>query len=161
MAARYGPLLRAARLLALDRSLAEDLVQAALARTFAHWRSLRDPAAAEAYTHTTMVRLAIRDRKRKWTGERPTGQLPEPPAADEYAARDTALSVRTALATLPIELRAVLVLRYYVELSEAEVAHVMNCPVGTVKSRANRALSALRDSGLLTASAEALEATNE
>jgi RNA polymerase sigma-70 factor (sigma-E family) len=161
MAARYGPLLRAARLLALDRALAEDLVQTALARTFAHWSSLREPAAAEAYTHTTMVRLAIRDRKRRWIGERPTERLPELPASDEYAARDIALSVGAALATLPIELRAVLVLRYYVQLTEAEVADVLNCPVGTVKSRANRALAVLRESGLLNASAEALEASNE
>jgi RNA polymerase sigma-70 factor (sigma-E family) len=160
VATRYAGLVRAARLVAADRSQAEDLVQAALIRTFSHWSSLRSPAAAESYTHTTLVRLALRSDRRRWRGERPTDPLPDLPTSDEYAGRDDADEVRRALAALPPEQRAVLVLRYYVQLTEAEIGWALRCPIGTVKSRANRALQAMRDGGLLDASAGTLEATD-
>jgi RNA polymerase sigma-70 factor (sigma-E family) len=162
VATRYASLVRAGRLVASDPSQAEDLVQAALIRTFTHWPSLRSPAAAESYTHTTLVRLAIRGGRRRWRAERATERLPEPNAApDEYAAHDDTDAVRRALATLPADQRAVLVLRFYVQLSEAETAAALKCPVGTVKSRASRALATLRDSGLLEASTSILEATDD
>jgi RNA polymerase sigma-70 factor (sigma-E family) len=161
MASRYGPMLRAARLLVLDQSQAEDLLQSALIRTYTHWSSLATPSAGEAYTHTTMARLALRGRRRKWTSERPTDPIPERPAPDVYRQRDDVDAVRRALASLPIEQRAVLVLRYYVQFSEPETAAALNCALGTVKSRASRALEALRSGGLLEISPQALEATND
>jgi RNA polymerase sigma-70 factor (sigma-E family) len=161
VATRYTPLVRAARLVADDPSQAEDLVQTALIRTFTHWSSLHSPVAAEAYTHTTLVRLALRAGRRRWRGERPSETLPEPSARDEYADRDDADAVRRALTRLPADQRAVLVLRYYAQLSEAEIAAALKCPVGTVKSRANRALAALRESGLLDPATSILEATDD
>jgi RNA polymerase sigma-70 factor (sigma-E family) len=162
VASRYGALVRAARLVAPDPSQAEDLVQSALIRTFTRWSSLRDPAAAQAYTHTTMVRLALRGQRRRWRGERPTAVLPEQVAGpDDYAMHDNADVVRRALATIPIEQRAVLVLRYYVQLTEVETAEALKCKVGTVKSRANRALAALREGGLLDAGTALSEATDD
>lgn len=157
MASRYAPLLRAARLLVLDNGVAEDLLQSALIKTYTHWSSLHTPAAAETYTHTTMTRLAIRGRRRKWARERPTHPLPERAGPDESARSDAAVVVRRALGQLAIDQRAVLVLRYYVQLTEAETAEALGCAIGTVKSRANRALAALRDSGLVSLSPDGME----
>ena len=157
MASRYAPLLRAARLLVLNNGVAEDLLQSALIKTYTHWSSLRTPAAAETYTHTIMTRLALRGRRRKWVAERATHPLPERPAPDESARSDAAVMVRRALFQLAVDQRAVLVLRYYVQLTEVETADALGCAVGTVKSRANRALASLRDSGLVSLSPDVLE----
>jgi RNA polymerase sigma-70 factor (sigma-E family) len=145
--ARYGNLLRYAYLLTADRGHAEDLVQDGLARTYAAWGRLAAPVAAEAYTRTTLVRLAVRARRRRWRGETPTSALPERPADETDP--DLAESVRVALATLPADQRAVLVLRYYDDRTEREIADLLDCPPGTVKSRAARGLAALREAGLL------------
>ncbi|HEY6748736.1 MAG TPA: SigE family RNA polymerase sigma factor [Mycobacteriales bacterium] len=145
--ARYGSLLRYAYLLTADRGHAEDLVQDGLARTYAAWGRLVEPAAAEAYTRTTLVRLALRARRRRWRGETPTPVLPERPGPDPDL--DLAESVRAALATLPPDQRAVLVLRYYDDRSEREIAALLDCSPGTVKSRAARGLAALREAALL------------
>ncbi|HST66417.1 MAG TPA: SigE family RNA polymerase sigma factor [Mycobacteriales bacterium] len=145
--ARYGSLLRFAYLLTADRGHAEDLVQDGLARTYGAWSRLREPAAADAYTRTTLVRLALRARRRRWRGETPTPVLPEQPA--DGGDPDLAESVRAALAALPADQRAVLVLRYYDDRTEREIAALLDCSPGTVKSRAARGLAALREAGLL------------
>jgi RNA polymerase sigma-70 factor (sigma-E family) len=156
VAARYPALVRTARLLVTDPTQAEDLTQNALLTTFVHWRSIREAHAAEAYTRTVLTRLAIKGGRRKWRGERPTADLPESLVpGDRYAGVDEADVVRRALAALPLEQRAVLVLRYYADLSEAQTAEALKCSVGTVKSRTSRALTALRASGLLEDELEA------
>lgn len=149
MAARYPGLVRSAYLLTGDRGHAEDLVQTSLLRTYRAWWRLADLANAEAYTRKVMVRLATRWRSRRWQGERPAEQLPETPAADAVAASDLATAVRVALLALPMGQRAVLVLRFYEQRTEAEIAEALGCSVGTVKSRASRGLEALRTAGLL------------
>jgi RNA polymerase sigma-70 factor (sigma-E family) len=161
VASRYAVLVRAARIVSYDPSQAEDLVQAALIRTYSHWSSLRDPVAAQSYTHTTLVRLALRGQRRRWRGERPTAKLPELAGPDAYAASDNADAVRRALAGIPANQRAVLVLRYYLEMSETEIAEVLKCPVGTVKSRTSRALAALRDGGLIDSDSPLSEVTDD
>jgi RNA polymerase sigma-70 factor (sigma-E family) len=145
--ARYGALLRYAVLLTADRGHAEDLLQDALARTYGAWGRLEAAAAADAYTRTTLVRLALRARRRRWRGETPTSVLPEQPAGG--ADPDVTESVRAALAALPPEQRAVLVLRYYDDRTERAIADQLDCSPGTVKSRAARGLAALREAGLL------------
>jgi RNA polymerase sigma-70 factor (sigma-E family) len=145
--ARYGSLLRYATLLTADRGLAEDLVQDGLARTYGAWGRLEASAAADAYTRTTLVRLALRARRRRWRGETPTSALTERPVNEGDP--DLAESVRVALAALPADQRAVLVLRYYDDRTEREIADLLDCPPGTVKSRAARGLAALRAAGLL------------
>src|SRR3954452_5389479 len=145
--ARYGSLLRYAVLLTADRGHAEDLYQDALARTYGAWGRLEAVAAADAYTRTTLVRLVLRARRRRWRGETPTSRLPERPAAG--ADPDVTESVRAALAALPAEQRAVLILRYYDDRTEREIADLLDLPPGTVKSRAARGLAALREAGLL------------
>jgi RNA polymerase sigma-70 factor (sigma-E family) len=154
VASRYARLVRAARLMGPDPNQAEDLVQSALMRTLHGWDSFSDPAVAWSYTYTTLVRLVQRSARRRWRGERPAAILPEPPAADAFRAVDDADLMRRALARLPHEQRTVIVLRYYVDLSEADTAAVLKCAVGTVKSRTNRALGALRADGLLSMTIE-------
>lgn len=143
------PLGRTAALLAGDRHLAEDLLQTALAKTYLRWHRLREPAAAEAYVRKVMVHTVIRWRRRRWHGEIPAERLPESTAPDAYGDADTRDLLRKALATLSPPQRAVLVLRYFEDLSEDEVARVLGCSKGTVKSRTFRALAALRGLDLL------------
>ncbi|MBO0870502.1 MAG: SigE family RNA polymerase sigma factor [Micromonosporaceae bacterium] len=154
VAARYPSLVRTGYLLTGDRGHAEDLVQHALAHTYLAWNRLDEVANAEAYTRTVMVRQVVRWRRR-WRSEVPTDPLPEPTGteptgADHASTVETAQAVRRALARLPAAQRAVLVLRYFDDLSEAQIAEVLGCSPGTVKSRSSRALAALRAAGLLS-----------
>jgi RNA polymerase sigma-70 factor (sigma-E family) len=153
VAARYPALARSAYLLVGDRGHAEDLVQSALIRTLTAWSRLRSPLAAESYTRTTMVRLAGRWARRRWLGEIPSDRGPD--LVDAGRDPDIGLDVHAALATLPWPQRAVLVLRYFDDLSEAETATVLRCSAGTVKSRSSRALAHLRSCGLLDLPKEA------
>lgn len=147
--ARYASMLRAAILFTGNRHTAEDLLQEALLRTFASWSRLEVLGAAESYTRTTMVRLLIRDRRRRWSGEIPTEHLPEQEIGRHDDQVASVVSVRAALRELPADQRVVLVLRYYEDLSVAEIARVLGCREGTVKSRASRAMSTLRAMGIL------------
>ncbi len=149
MARRHLALVRSAFLLTGDRGHAEDLVQAALLRTFLAWDRLDDIAKAEAYTRTVMARLAIRWARRRWRGERASATLYPSPVPDVKGGVDTTDQVLRCLASLPAAQRAVLVLRYFDQLSEVEIAARLRCSPGTVKSRASRALSTLRVTGLL------------
>ncbi len=145
--ARYAAMVRTAVLLTGSRTAGEDLLHEALIRTLATWGRVRERGAAEAYVRTTMVRLLIRDRKRGWSGEIPHDRLPEHATGEDPA---TAVTVRAALRQLPAEQRAAIVLRYYADQSETQIAEALNCAPGTVKSRISRGLQTLRESGLLT-----------
>lgn len=143
----YASLLRRAFLLVGDHSRAEDLVQTSLISIYPRWRRVKDPA---AYLRTVMVRTAIGWRSRRWSSELPTDPLPDletaPDQAEEVVLAEV---VRRALMSLTPDQRAVLVLRYLEDCSEAETARALGCSIGTVKSRASRAFAALRASGLL------------
>ena len=144
----YPDLVRRAVLLVGDHGHAEDLVQISLASVYAHWRRVREP---DAYVRTVMTRKAIGWRIRRWHSELPTDPLPEAAGgADWLAECDLSSVVRQALMALPPEQRAVVVLRYFDDCSEADIAAALQCSTGTVKSRASRALVALRTNGLLT-----------
>jgi RNA polymerase sigma-70 factor (sigma-E family) len=149
VAGRYTSLVRTAFLLTGDRGHAEDLVQVSLLRTFHAWGRLHAPESAEAYARTTMIRLASRWRSRRWTDEVASADVPDRDTPDHAEHVDEAVRVRAALQALPWSQRAVLVLRYYDDLPESEVAAILSCRVGTVKSRASRGLAALRDADLL------------
>jgi RNA polymerase sigma-70 factor (sigma-E family) len=150
MRGRYSALLRSATFLMGDRALGEDLLQTALFKTAQRWRRLHDPGAAEAYTRVIMVRQAGHARRRRWTGERPTAELPERSVSDAASTVDLADALSRELALLPYDQRAVLVLRYFEQRPEREVADLLGCSLGTVKSRASRGLEQLRARGVLT-----------
>ena len=143
--ARYPALVRLGALLTGDPGLGEDLVQTALMKTFRAWRRITPDGDAEAYTRTVMARAAWKERRRRWHGEVPTAELPEPGLDGPYDRLDQADAVHRLLAGLPAQQRVVLTLRYWAGLTETEIAQALGCSPGTVKSRASRALAALRE----------------
>jgi RNA polymerase sigma-70 factor, ECF subfamily len=141
---RGQAMLRTAYLLTGDWGAAEDLLQSALVVTWTRWGSLREPAAAEAYTRRTLARLSVRRWRRRWHGERPTEALPEAAVDGDLGRVDDRVALAAALRQLPARQRAVVVLRFFDDLSEADTAAALGVPVGTVKSTTSRALAALR-----------------
>ncbi len=144
--ARERALQRTAWLLTGDWALAEDLVQTALARAWPRWERIRRRDDPEIYVRRVMVNTWATWRRRRWRGELASAAVPDTPAAGDMAA-EVAMraAVRGALGSLTGRQRAVLVLRVYDDLSEAQVAQVLNCTVGTVKSTMSRALAKLRE----------------
>ena len=136
-------LLRSAWLLTGDWASAEDLVQVALMRAWQRWESIESDA-PEAYVRRVLLNAFLKGRRRRWANERPVAELPDQVAVDELSTSDLRQSIRAALATLPAKQRAVVVLRYFNDLSEAQTADVLGCSVGNVKSQASRALAKLR-----------------
>jgi RNA polymerase sigma-70 factor (sigma-E family) len=158
--ARGQALQRTAYLLTNDWALAEDLVQTALARAYPRWgRIVRDDP--EAYVRRIVVNTWSSWWRRRWRGEVPTQELPEHAAADVFAASDRRDALRVALERLPRRQRAIVVLRYHEDMSEAQVAHALGISVGTVKSQASRALAKLRDDAALTGYGAAVTAGGE
>jgi RNA polymerase sigma-70 factor (sigma-E family) len=138
----WAGLYRTAYLLLGDPGLAEDLVQTALAKTYAAWPSVRDVHAAPGFARTTMVNTASSwFRRRGWRNEVPTDVLPEVAVRADPSMRPAVLD---ALAALPPRQRAVVVLRFYDDLSVAETAAAMGSSEGTVKSQTFKALDTLR-----------------
>jgi RNA polymerase sigma-70 factor (sigma-E family) len=148
--ARGEALWRAAWLLTGDRAAAEDLLQATLVKAWPHFDRVSRDGSFEAYVRTALVTTYVGWRRRRWWGEVPTETLPEPPPNDG-ADVDGGLDVGRALATLSPRQRAVLVLRYYGDHTEAETARVLGCSVASVKTHHARALERLRAGDLLTA----------
>lgn len=136
-------LLHAARLLTGDHHRGEDLVQTALTRVYLKWDKIDAPL---AYARKALVTAHIDSTRRRWWGERPTETLPEVPAtqSSEIGAADERDELRRLLAGLNPKERAVIVLRYYCDLSEQDTAASLCVPVGTVKSTCSRALARLR-----------------
>jgi RNA polymerase sigma-70 factor, ECF subfamily len=144
VAARSSALQRTAYLLVGDWGLAEDLVQTALMKTYLAYRRLDGVAAIEPYARTVLVHTASRCWRRRWRGERPTAVLPDRPVADGADASVERDRVWRAILTLPARQRAVLVLRFYEDLTEAQTAGMLGVSIGTVKSHTARALATLR-----------------
>ncbi|HZX08586.1 SigE family RNA polymerase sigma factor [Kribbella sp.] len=148
---RFTALQRFGYLLTGEWHLAEDLVQTALTKVWFHRNSLRSANALESYTRTAMVNTSTQWWRRKWKGETPTEHLPERPGDSQYGVVDDRDLLLRALAELPKRTRATLVLRYFEDLPEAEIAQIMGCSVGTVKSNVSRGLARLREHQLVAA----------
>jgi RNA polymerase sigma-70 factor (sigma-E family) len=140
--ARSPALLGTAYALTGDRGLAEDLLQVSLLKTYRHWRRVRSSDHPDAYVRRVMVnqRISWWRRRRVAESDHPVPDRPGP-AGSSPEDRDELLR---ALRALPPRTRAVVVLRYWEDLSEAEVARLLNCSVGSVKSQASRGLARLR-----------------
>lgn len=140
--AAWPRLYRTAYLMLGDHQLAEDLTQTALAKTYGSWRSVKDPAAATGYARVVLANTAVSwFRRRSWRNEHPTEHLPESSVEHDPSTRT---AVVDALATLAPRQRAVIVLRYYDDLSVREVAQTLGISEGTVKSQTSDALARLR-----------------
>lgn len=141
-----GPaLLRFAFVLSGDAHLAEDLVQEVLARMHRRWDRVTAMQSAEAYVRTAIVRQFLSWRRRRSATEAVMAEVPEPVDPNEpeqrVLARDQMWSL---LSILPRAQRAVLVLRFYCDLPDDEIATLLDCGVSTVRSQASRALARLR-----------------
>ena len=142
--AAWPGLLRYGHLLTGDRASAEDLVQTALLRTALRWKHIRSDNPT-GYVKTAMARQQINLATRLLRRERPVEVLPDRPSnTDATGHVDERTAMWQSLAQLPPRQRAVLVLRYYEQLSEKEIADVLGCSQGTVKSTASKALARLR-----------------
>jgi RNA polymerase sigma-70 factor (ECF subfamily) len=144
VAARSTALLRTAYLLSGDWGAAEDLLQVALTKTYLAWRRLGRIDAVEPYARRVLVNTATSWWRRRWHGERPTEVLPEQPVADGLDACLERDALWRHVKALPARQRAVLVLRFFEDLSEVDTAALLGVSVGTVKSQCARALATLR-----------------
>lgn len=141
---RSPGLLRTAYLLTGDWGHAEDLLQTSLAKLYRAWSRLADHEHLDAYVRRVMVNTQTSRWRRAWKAEQATGSLPDSAGPDDVAASDERDRLRRALLTLPAKQRAIVVLRHYEDLSEADVARLMGCALGTVKSQCARGLDKLR-----------------
>jgi RNA polymerase sigma-70 factor (sigma-E family) len=141
-------LVHLADLLVGDRGLAEDLVQESYVRAYSVWARIHD-GHPEAYTRRCLVNLSHDWRRRRSSAELPTDDLGDPAGGWEAEQVLARMSVLRSLAVLTERERQVIVLRYYAELSEAQIGHEIGCAAGTVKSTAARALKRLRTQAAL------------
>ncbi len=139
-----GPMTRLATLLGAEDP--ENLVQDAFLRLHGRWPSMRDPSAATGYLRAIVVNLARSGHRHlRVVARHAPGVLPDAPSAEETAAeRAEHAEVLAALSGLGARHREALVLRYWLDLSEAEMAAAMGVSTGTVKSHVSRGLAALR-----------------
>ena len=143
--ARSQALLRSAQALTGNRADAEDLVQATLVKAYQSWDRIDDAAALDTYVRRVMVNTHISGWRRRRVDEYPTDEVPDAPSAGD-ATRDSDLRdvVQRALDRLPRQMRAAVMLRFYDDMTEPEVAAALGVSVGTVKSTVARAVAKLR-----------------
>ena len=144
--ARQARLLRTAYLLTGDRHQAEDLVQTSLAKLYLAWDKVRDRDSVDAYVRRIMVNENNSLWRRGWRRqELSTDRVPDTAPVHDAYDEGVGAEVWRVVQSLPRRARAVVVLRYYEQLTEAETAEVLGISVGTVKSQCSRALATLRD----------------
>jgi RNA polymerase sigma-70 factor (sigma-E family) len=144
VAARSAALLRMAYLLTGHRADAEDLVQVALAKTYLAWERIQDRRAVDGYVRRAMVNTHISWWRQRRLEEYPTEHIPERAVDDQSGNSELHDTLWRALGRLPPRMRAAIVLRYYEDMSEAEIAGVLRVSIGTVKSTVSRAVAKLR-----------------
>jgi RNA polymerase sigma-70 factor (sigma-E family) len=140
--ARQQRMYRQAYLLCGDAEQARDLVQTTLLKLYRAWPRVSKATYVDAYSHKTLVRTYLEGLRRS-RRERQLQRLAEPPRSEESA--DLRVTLLGALAELPPRARAVVVLRYWEDLSIEQTAEALGCGAGTVKAQSSRALATLRD----------------
>src|SRR5919112_5204168 len=147
--ARQPVLLRTARSLTGNPSDAEDLLQTALTKTYIAWERIEDHKALDGYVRRALVNTRTSQWRKRKVDEFVCDELPEPdvlPGLDDPAEQQALHDAMwRGIKKLPARQRAMVVLRYYEDLSEAQTAEVLGVSIGTVKSAVSRALSKLRD----------------
>jgi RNA polymerase sigma-70 factor (sigma-E family) len=147
---RGRSLLRAAYLLTGNLADAEDLVQSALAKTYLAMERIEDRGALDGYVRRAMVNTHISWWRRRRLEEFPTDDIPDQAVADHAEGASQQQVLRQAVDRLPQRMRAAVMLRYYEDMTEAEVAEALGVSLGTVKSTVSRAVAKLRiDADLL------------
>ena len=143
VAARSLSLMRVAYVLTADQDAAEDLLQSTLAKAAAHWGRIH--SSPEGYVRRIMYREQVgRWRSRARRPETVMAQVPEPAAEYATVSVEARLALQDALRALPPGKRAVLALRYLEDLPESQVAEILGCSVGTVRSQTHKAITQLR-----------------
>ncbi len=150
MTSRWPGLVRLAFGLTGDRWLAEDLAQTALASAYASWWRVRRADDPDAYVRRILVNASRSRFRRHRVTEQPAASAPEVAVPDPAASVDERSALVEALQALPQRQRAVVVLRYWEDLSDAQAGALLGCSASTVRSQAARALAKLRASGALT-----------
>ncbi|WP_017623083.1 SigE family RNA polymerase sigma factor [Nocardiopsis chromatogenes] len=146
-----GPaLLRMARSLTPGHADAEDLLQAALLKTFFAWDRISTPKARDGYVRRAMVNTQISEWRRNRLEVFPTDEIPEQRVDDPTGRSDLADTVNRAIERLPDRQRQIVRLRYYDDLTEAQIADRLGVTIGTVKSTVSRAVRKLREDADLT-----------
>ena len=140
---RWPALVRAAVLLGCTVAEAEDLAQTALLRCYVAWNRVRAAGDRDSYVYRVLVNCHRDSRRRRWWGERPAEQVPDVTVDDGTGRVDDLDAVRRALDRLSDAHRTVVVLRFYAQLDERQIAGALRIPPGTVKSRLSRALERL------------------
>jgi len=142
--AEFRPLRRLAYMLTGDWQEAEDLAQETMVRTYRAWSRIRERTRPDAYARTVLVnRHRSLLRRSMVEAKHRVARMPDPAPPSQLD--DDHLLVWQALGELPPREREAVVLRFFADLSQAEIAEVMRCPVGTVKSMTHRALGRLRE----------------
>lgn len=146
--ARQPSLLRTAYLLTGDRHTAEDILQTALAKLYLAWDKIHDRGSVDGYVRRIMVNENNSLWRKPWKKrEHASDTIPDSAlgAYDDTYDDGRAAALWEVVQSLPPKARAVVVLRYYEQLSEAETADVLGISTGTVKSQCSRAIGALRE----------------
>ncbi|GLY93107.1 SigE family RNA polymerase sigma factor [Actinoplanes sp. NBRC 103695] len=143
VAARVPALRRLAYVLTGDGHRADDLVQQTITTLYVKWQRARNADNLDAYVRTMLIRTFVDERRLAWAKVRLFRDTPEPAPVVESGTEDREV-IRAALRRLPRRQRAVLVLRFFYDLSVDEVARSLDCSPGTVKSHTSRGLAALR-----------------
>jgi RNA polymerase sigma-70 factor (sigma-E family) len=142
--ARSSSLARLARLLSSDPHAGEDLLQSTLLKTWSAWPRVARAENPDAYVRRVMVNTAAKGLRRRWRGEVPTETLPDVAGPDASHTVDERDALTIAVRRLPPRQRAAVVLRYFADLDDQEIADALECSVATVRSQISRALAALR-----------------
>jgi RNA polymerase sigma-70 factor (sigma-E family) len=142
--ARGQSLTKLAHLLSHDRGEAEDLVQETLASAYARWHKIERADYPEAYVRRMMVNRHISLWRRHRGRVEPRHVLPERTVPDPSATSDLSHALRDIVRTLPAKQRAAVVLRYYADYADADIAEALGCSPATVRSQISRALTTLR-----------------
>jgi RNA polymerase sigma-70 factor (sigma-E family) len=144
VAARWEPLYRLAYLLTASPAAAEDILQTTLEKAYVSWARISRMEYPEAYVRRMLANAVVSSSRRAWLREVPSTRIPERAEASvEVGVLDRSL-LWPLVCALPARQRAVIVLRYYEDLTEVQISEILGCAPGTVKSQASAAMKALR-----------------